>query len=114
MTTSPITFEHNAPPPLDQDGHLVHHTDWTPTVAQWLADQSGLQLTDEHVQILMAMREFYQRFDHAPATRPLIKFLMQRIGSEMTNAHLMALFNTGLVARTLAKLAGLPKPANCL
>jgi len=114
MSTTPITSEPTTQPPLDQDGHLAQYSDWTPTVAQWLAEQYALQLTDEHLQVLMAMREFYQRFDHAPATRPLIKFLMQRLGSEMTNAHLMALFNTGLVARSLAKLAGLPKPANCL
>jgi len=39
---------------------------------------------------------------------------MQTVSSDLTNAHLMALFQTGLVARTLARLAGLPKPANCL
>jgi tRNA 2-thiouridine synthesizing protein E len=101
-------------PALDADGHLVNHLDWTAVVAQHLAARDGLTLETTHMQILDAMREFYRRFEHAPATRPLIKFLQLNLGPEMTNAHLMALFNTGLVARTLARLAGLPKPANCL
>ncbi len=103
-----------AMPEVDSDGHLINYLRWTPEVAQLLAAQDGLVLTEVHLQVLFAMRTFYQRFEHAPATRPLIKFLLQSIGPEMTNVHLMALFNTGLVARTLARLSGLPKPANCL
>ena len=101
-------------PALDKDGHLVNHLDWTPEIARLLAARDQLVLGDEHLTVLEGMREYYRRFEHAPATRPLIKFLMQTISPELTNAHLMALFNTGLVARTLARLAGLPKPANCL
>ncbi len=101
-------------PPLDADGHLVNPLDWTPEVAQLLAARDALTLDPEHLRVLNAMREFYRRFEHAPATRPLIKFLQLNLGTEYTNAHLMAIFNTGLVARTLARLAGLPKPANCL
>lgn len=101
-------------PALDKDGHLVNHLEWTPAVARLLAARDQLHLSDEHLNVLQAMREYYRRFEHAPATRPLIKFLMQTVGHDCTNAHLMALFKTGLVARTLARLAGLPKPANCL
>jgi len=101
-------------PILDQDGHLVNHLDWTPDVARLLAARDQLVLGEEHFKVLEGMREYYRRFEHAPATRPLIKFLMQTVSSDLNNAHLMALFQTGLVARTLARLAGLPKPANCL
>ncbi len=101
-------------PALDKDGHLVNHQDWTPTVSQLLATRDQLTLNNDHFQVLYGIREFYRRFEHAPATRPLIKFLMQEVSVDFTNAYLMALFNTGLVARTLARLAGLPKPTNCL
>jgi tRNA 2-thiouridine synthesizing protein E len=101
-------------PPLDQDGHLCDHQAWSPKVASQMAQAQGLILTDEHLAILFAMRDFYQRFQHAPATRPLIKFLTQQVDPTLNNTRLMALFETGLVARTLARLAGLPKPANCL
>ena len=101
-------------PDLDKDGHLVNHLDWTPDIARLLAARDQLSLGDEHLKVLQGMREYYRRFEHAPATRPLIKFLIQTVSADLTNAHLMSLFNTGLVARTLARLAGLPKPANCL
>lgn len=99
---------------LDQDGHLQNHMDWNPDVACQLAKHDGLELTEHHLQILLSVREFYQKFGYAPATRPLIKFLMKEIGDHITNAQLMQDFHTGIVARTLARLAGLPKPANCL
>lgn len=101
-------------PALDQDGHLCDHLAWSPEVAAQMAQLQALTLTQEHLTILLAMREFYERFQHAPATRPLIKFLGQQVDPTINNAYLMALFETGLVARTLARLAGLPKPANCL
>lgn len=100
---------------LDKDGHLQHHTDWSEAVAQQLADTLSVQLTDTHLAILHATREFYTQYQHAPATRPLIKFLMQQLPRlDISNQKLQQLFNTGLVARHVSRLAGLPKPANCL
>lgn len=101
-------------PPLDADGHLANHLDWTPDTARSMAALEGLQLTEQHLLILLQVREFYQRFGHAPATRPLIRFLVKQLGEQISNAQLMTDFQTGLVARTLSRLAGLPKPANCL
>ncbi|TCM66439.1 tRNA 2-thiouridine synthesizing protein E [Acinetobacter calcoaceticus] len=99
---------------LDQDGHLVDHRIWNETVAQQLADNLELQLSPWHLQILLAVRQFYQQFGHSPATRPLIKYLIKTVDAEISNALLQEKFNTGLVARHLSRLAGVPKPANCL
>ena len=99
---------------LDQDGHLVDHTVWNTEVAQQLADSLDITLTDWHFEILNAVRQFYQQFGHSPATRPLIKFLMKTVNPEINNAILQERFNTGLVARHLSRLAGIPKPPNCL
>lgn len=99
---------------LDADGHLADYTQWNEQVAQQLAESLNIELTAWHLQILSAMREFYQRFGHAPATRPLIKYLQQQVDTEINNQLLQQQFNTGLVARHVARLAGIPKPANCL
>lgn len=99
---------------LDQDGHLVDYTIWNEQVAQELAKSLELELTDWHFEVLQAVRQFYAQFGHAPATRPLIKFLIKTVSPEIDNAMLQAKFNTGLVARHLSRLAGVPKPANCL
>ena len=99
---------------LDQDGHLLDYTVWNEQVAQELAQSLELELTAWHFEVLHAVRQFYQQFGHSPATRPLIKFLMKTVSPEINNAVLQEKFNTGLVARHLSRLAGIPKSANCL
>ena len=99
---------------LDQDGHLVDYTIWNQEVAKELAKSLELELTDWHFEILIAVRQFYQQFGPSPATRPLIKILMKTVSADINNAILQEKFNTGLVARHLSRLAGVPKPANCL
>ncbi|KAA8734829.1 TusE/DsrC/DsvC family sulfur relay protein [Acinetobacter qingfengensis] len=99
---------------LDQDGHLVDYQQWSPEAAQQLANNLELQLTDWHFSVLNALRNFYTEYGYAPATRPLIKYLSKMVNPEISNQLLMQKFNTGLVARHLNRLAGLPKPPNCL
>lgn len=100
---------------LDQDGHLCDHTVWTPDIAQQLANTLDVNLDTEHLQILQQVRAFFTKFNHAPATRPLIKWLQKTLPEhDISNQKLQQLFNTGLVARHVNRLAGLPKPPNCL
>lgn len=100
---------------LDQEGHLCDHTLWTPAIAQQLADTLAVVLNDEHLVILQQVRAFFDKFNHSPATRPLIKWLQQTLPEhDVSNQKLQQLFNTGLVARHVNRLAGLPKPPNCL
>lgn len=98
---------------LDQDGHLLDHTQWSIEIAQQLANELNITLDTWHISILHHIRRFYTQYDHAPSTRPLIKYLMKQDES-INNALLQQRFNTGLVARQLCRIAGLPKPANCL
>lgn len=99
---------------LDQDGHLVDYSIWTPEVAQQLAHSLDLELTSWHFEVLFALRNFYAEYGYAPATRPLIKYLIKMVNPEISNQLLMEQFKTGLVARHLTRLSGLPKPPNCL
>lgn len=100
---------------LDQDGHLCDHNIWTSEIAQQLADTLDINLSIEHLEILYQVRAFFDKFNHPPATRPLIKWLQQTLPEQdISNQLLQQLFNTGLVARHVNRLAGLPKPANCL
>lgn len=115
MTETQHTALQKSLPQLDDDGHLQNHRLWTPAVAQLLADTLELVLTEQHFQILEKVQLFYAKYDHAPATRPLIKHLQKELPElTITNQSLQADFKTGLVARHLSRLAGLPKPANCL
>ena len=99
---------------LDKDGYLVDLNDWSEDVAHALAAQAGIELRPEHWEILTLLRSFYQEFELSPATRPLIKYTALKLGADKGNSlHLNRLFN-GTPAKLAAKLAGLPKPTNCL
>jgi len=100
--------------PLDQEGYLLELADWSEAAAQALARREGVELSDEHWEILRLVRSFYVEFQLSPANRPLIKFVALKLGAEKGNSlHLNRLFN-GTPAKLAAKLAGLPKPTNCL
>ena len=99
---------------LDKDGYLVDLNDWSTEVANALAAAEDLELTADHWQILELLRGFYAEFQLSPATRPLIKYTALKLGPTKGNSlHLNRLFK-GTPAKLAAKLAGLPKPTNCL
>lgn len=100
--------------PLDEDGYLQQLTDWSPVVAEALAAREQLKLLPEHWEILELLRDFYTEFQLSPANRPLVKYVAQKLGPDKGNSlHLNRLFK-GAPAKLAAKLAGLPKPTNCL
>ena len=99
---------------LDKDGYLINLSDWSIEVASALAAAEELELSPEHWEILELLRGFYQEFQLSPATRPLIKYTALKLGPDKGNSlHLNRLFK-GTPAKLAAKLAGLPKPTNCL
>jgi len=99
---------------LDKDGYLIDLNDWSAEVASALATAEGIELSPEHWEILELLRGFYDEFQLSPATRPLIKYTALKLGVDKGNSlHLNRLFK-GTPAKLAAKLAGLPKPTNCL
>lgn len=99
---------------LDQDGYLLQLNDWSPAVAEALAEQAELPLSDAHWEVLHLLRGFYAEYQLSPASRPLIKYVALHLGADKGNSlHLNRLFK-GTPAKLAAKLAGLPKPTNCL
>ncbi|KAB5626903.1 TusE/DsrC/DsvC family sulfur relay protein [Pseudomonas putida] len=99
---------------LDKDGFLVDLQDWSHEVAQALAAREAIALTPDHWEVLQLLRQFYDEYQLSPATRPLIKYTALKLGPDKGNSpHLNRLFN-GTPAKLAAKLAGLPKPTNCI
>lgn len=99
---------------LDDEGYLVNLQDWSPTVANALAERESITLTESHWQIIELLRAFYQQYALSPANRPLIKYLNQQLPTQQINSLTLNLLFNGSPAKLAAKLAGLPKPTNCL
>lgn len=101
-------------PPCNEDGFLLHVSDWNRDVAEELARREGITLNDAHWEVLSLLRDYYARFDSSPAMRALVKYCKQKLGDEKGKSiYLLTLF-PGSPAKYASKIAGLPKPANCL
>jgi len=100
--------------PLDKDGHLINLTQWNPQVAQALAAQENIVLTHEHWEIVNLIQEFYREYQISPAMRALVKYTEKKLGQEKgKSVYLLQLFPPS-PARIASKVAGLPRPTNCL
>lgn len=98
----------------DKDGYLKHLSDWSPEVAQWLALSVDITLDARHWEVIDALREFYADTGISPAMRILVKIVKKNVAVEKGNSiHLLTLF-PGSPAKLAAKIAGLPRPTNCL
>lgn len=98
----------------DEEGYLRNLADWDKSVAEVLAQEEEITLTSEHWEIIELIRDFYQQFEHSPAMRPLVKAVKLKLGADKGKSiYLMKLF-PGSPAKVIAKIAGLPKPDNCL
>lgn len=99
---------------LDNEGYLIDLSNWSEALTAYLAEQENIELTDAHWEIILLLRDFYQEFEVSPAMRPLVKAVSKKLGADKGKSiYLMQLF-PGSPAKLIAKLAGLPKPANCL
>lgn len=99
---------------FDKEGFLRELSDWKPQVAEQIARSENLELTPAHWEVLNLLRDYYQEYDASPAMRPLVKYCALQLGADKGRSiYLMSLF-PGSPAKLGSKIAGLPKPDNCL
>ena len=99
---------------VDKEGFLVELDDWDEKVAHELASAEGIDLSPAHWELIWLARRFYESFEVSPEMRPLVKQAKEQLGNEKGNSlYLLELF-PGSPAKLLAKIAGLPRPTNCL
>lgn len=99
---------------LDKEGFLKNLDDWNESVANTLAKNENIDLTEAHWEIINVVREFYQIFQISPSMRALVKRTEQILGADKGKSiYLLQLFPVS-PAKFVSKIAGLPKPANCL
>ena len=99
---------------FDKEGFLLQLENWSPAVAEQIARAEGIDLTAEHWEILELLRSYYREFDASPAMRPLVKYCTLKLGADKGRSiYLLSLF-PGSPAKIGSKIAGLPKPENCL
>lgn len=98
----------------DKEGYLISLEDWNYSVANAIAEAEKITLTPAHWEIIELLREFYREFEISPAMRALVKRTEQKLGAEKgRSVYLLQLFPPS-PAKIASKIAGLPRPTNCL
>jgi len=98
----------------DEEGYLINLADWSEPVADVLASQDNLPLTENHREVIRFLRDYYDEYQIAPAVRVLTKAIGKKLGPEKGNSkYLYELFPYG-PAKQACRYAGLPKPTGCV
>lgn len=97
-----------------EKGFLRDVERWDKDIAVALASLEGIELTEAHWEIISLLRQFYDEFGDSPANRALVNYVKRHLGGEKgQSVYLMGLF-PNFPARRASRIAGLPKPKNCL
>ena len=98
----------------DEEGYLANLSDWEKDVADVMAKADGIDLSDDHWEIINFLREYYEEYQIAPAVRVLTKAVGKKLGKDKGNSkYLYELFPYG-PGNQACKFAGLPKPTGCV
>lgn len=92
---------------VDDEGFLTEYDQWNPQIAEALAKEIDVPLTDEHWKVINFLREDYKTNGATPTLR--------RVSAEggVDTRRLFALFPQK-PAKKMSYIAGLPKPAGCV
>lgn len=100
--------------PKDKEGYLKNLADWSEHAAWEIAKAEGIELSDKHWEVIRLLRNVHQEFQHTPITRVFVKLMAERLGKDKGRSiYLLKLFPETPM-RKACKIAGLPKPTNCM
>lgn len=104
MATATLTYHSLA---LDPEGFLQDPTQWTREIADEIAAEHNITLTERHWMVVRFMRDRFLTTGSAPSIRSLGK----ESGVEVK--ELYQLFPKG-PAKLAARIGGIPKPHGCI
>ena len=92
---------------INEDGFLVDPEKWSRDVAEAIAKENKVEMTDRHWVVIDFMRKDYQESGKSPTVRRITK------NSGVDTKELYKLFPVR-PGGTAARIAGVPKPEGCV
>ena len=97
---------------VNDQNQLIDQAHWDPDIRDWLAEQVGLQLSEEHIAAVDFIRSTYQRRKQHPMVRVIAAYLADTFGPEKGSLrHFYALFPKGV--HQAVTIAGVPLKGLC-
>lgn len=92
-----------------ETGYLVNLEDWNSDLAQFMADEEGLELTDKHWDVINYLRdEYVNNAGHQPNNREMLKAMGAKWGAKPSSKDMYDLF-PGNPSKQAGRLAGIPE-----
>jgi tRNA 2-thiouridine synthesizing protein E len=92
---------------LDDDGFLIDRETWNREVAETLAAEDGITLTERHWEVIEFVRSWHEKKGESPTLRKITKM------GGIPTKELYALFPGG-PGKKVARISGTPKPEGCV
>lgn len=92
---------------VDEEGFMTEYDEWNRELADQLASNIGIELSDRHMEVIDFLREDFNSEGETPTLRRVTA-----VGGIPTK-ELFQLFPKK-PAKKMAYVAGLPKPAGCV
>jgi len=93
--------------PVNEEGFLTEYDEWTEDIANELASNIGIEMTDDHWALIKWLREDYKEKGETATTRRV-----QSAGGVPTKQQ-FAMFPKK-PAKKMSYIAGVPKPKGCV
>jgi tRNA 2-thiouridine synthesizing protein E len=91
------------------NGYLVDAGDWTEEAALALAAQEGIEMTDQHWDVVNYLRdEHFNNAGNEPNERTIMKDMGKKWGQKLTSKDMYQLFPL-MPSKQGRKIAGLPQ-----
>ena len=91
---------------VDSEGYLTDPSQWNEEIAAEIAKELGIELTDNHYEVLKYLREKYQAGE---------TLTIRKVGkSGITDIKGLYKLFPGGPLKYSSKVAGIPKPASCV
>ncbi len=98
---------------LSEAGWLEDLSEWSEQVAEGIAANEKVELTEEHWDVIRLAREYFQENSTVAEPRVFSKLMKKKFGADRSSQqYIYSLFPYGLI-KSANKIAGLPRPKGC-
>jgi len=92
----------------NENGYLLNVADWTEAVAEAIAKVEGVELTQQHWDVINYLRDEHINNNNEPMERQLLKDIGKKWGTKPTSKEVYILFPLAPTKQG-RKIAGLPQ-----
>ena len=95
---------------VDEEGFLLNTDDWTPEMGMHIAQDIGIDMSQQHWEVVNYIRDQFESNESGPDRRRCLKYLRKQYGKDRaTRRYVYQLFPYGY-GQQACKIAGMRKP----